>query len=216
MPFDVLPPGTNRPEIQWRLPFLLSGAAASAFVIFGAMAASRFPRGYGPWYNDTLSELGNPLLNPNGYGFYLVGCAVAGVFAMISFIMLGHWRASGTHTQNRFLLLVQVLGVLGGLGLFMNAVFPENQLTMHHFWAGLLFNCFAAAAPLSIPALWRTGPWNGGLIALGIMGFASVIVMFVFASVHWVEWIPISMFVLFPLLLSGLSRTLKPGSRITG
>jgi hypothetical protein len=33
-------------------------------------------------------------------------------------------------------------------------------------------------------------------------------VMFVFSPVHWLEWLPAGMFLLFPLLLGVLTRTL--------
>ena len=195
---------------RWRaLPLFLGIAIAVSYTLFGALAALRFPHAYGPWQDNTLSQLGNPNLNPNGYVLYLVGCALAGIFAVAFFPSLGRWRASGTRNQNRLLLLVQALGVVGGLALFMNAIFPENQYAQHHFWAGLVFNSFAAATLLAIPALWRAGRSNVGLIAFNIVAFTAVILMFIFAPVHWVEWVPAGMFLLFPLLLGVLTRTLE-------
>ena len=90
----------------------------------------------------------------------------------------------------------------------MNAIFPENDYPQHHFWAGVVFNAFAAAAIVAIPALWRAGRSNRSLIAFNVVAFAAVILMYVFAPVHWVEWLPAGMFLLFPLLLGVLSRTL--------
>jgi hypothetical membrane protein len=194
----------------WRsLPLILGIAIGGSYAFFAALAALRFPHVYGPWQDNTLSQLGNPKLNPDGYILYLVGCAVAGIFAMAFFLSLGRWRVSGSPNQNRLLLLVQALGVVGGFALFMNAIFPENAYTPHHFWAGVVFNSFAAAALLAIPALWRTRSSNSGLIAFNVMAFAAVILMFVFAPVHWVEWLPAGLFLLFPPLLGVRTRTLE-------
>jgi hypothetical protein len=60
--------------------------------------------------------------------------------------------------------------------------------------------------------MWRVGRSNSGLIAFNLVAFAAVILMFVFASVHWVEWLPGAMFLLFPIVLGVLSRTLEPES----
>jgi hypothetical membrane protein len=180
-----------------------------SYTIFGAVAAMQFPHAYGPWHDNTLSQLGNPNLNPRGYVLYLVGCALAGLFAIAFFLSLGPWSASGTRTQNYLLRLAQTLGVVGGFAIFMMAFFPESEYTQHHFWAGLAFNAFAATALLAIPALWRADRSNAVVIGFNIVAFTTVILMFVFAPVHWVEWLPVSMFLLFPLLLGVSTQRLE-------
>jgi hypothetical membrane protein len=174
----------------------------------------RFPHPYGPWHNNTLSQLGNSGLNPDGYALYLVGCALAGIFAMTFFLSLGWMRMSGAQNQKRLLLVVQALGILGGAALFMTAIYPENKYAEHHFLAGLLFNSFAAAALIAIPTLWRTDRSNSVLILFNVLAFAAVILMFVFAPVHWLEWLPGGMFLLFPILLGLRLRDLQiaPGN----
>jgi hypothetical protein len=99
---------------------------------------------------------------------------------------------------------MQALGIVGGFALFMNAIFPENEYAQHHFWAGVVFNSFAAAALVAIPALWRSRGHNTLLIAFDVAAFTAVILMFVFATVHWVEWVPGGMFLLFPIFLGVL------------
>jgi hypothetical membrane protein len=183
---------------------------AGSYALFGALAAAKFPHAYGPWQDNTLSQLGNRYLNPNGYVLYLIGCALAGILAIAFFLSLGRWRVSRTLSQSRLFLLVQALGVAGGFALFMNAVFPENEYTQHHFWAGVVFNTYAAAALLAIPALWRPDRPNSALITFNVVAFAAVVMMFVFSPVHWLEWPPAGMFLLFPLLLAVLTRTACP------
>ena len=185
-------------------------------MLFGALAAVRFPHAYGPWHNNTLSQLGNSNLNPNGYILYLVGCAVAGIFAFAFFLSLGRWNASGTPNQKRLLLLTQALGAVGGLALLMVAIFPENEYAQHHFWAGVLFNSFAATTLVAIPALWRVDRTNLVLIVFNVVAFATVILMFVFASVHWVEWLPGGIFLLFPIVLGVRTTTLERGPTDSG
>ena len=100
-----------------------------------------------------------------------------------------------------------MLGVAGTFGLLMNGVFPENVYALHHFWSGVIFNSYAAAALLAIPALWSSGRSNHALIAFSGAAFTFVILMFVFAPVHWLEWPPAAMFLMFPVFLALFPRT---------
>jgi hypothetical membrane protein len=183
-----------------------------SFTLFGALAATRFPHAYGPWQDNTLSQLGNPHLNPRGYALYLVGCALAGIFAIAFFLSLGRCGVESSGPRHSFLRLVRLLGAVGGVALFMNGIFPESEFALHHFWAGVVFNSFAAAAILAIPALWRPGRFNWGLSSFNVAAFAAVILMFVFAPVHWVEWVPAGFLLLFPLLVGVFTRMPAPDS----
>jgi hypothetical membrane protein len=177
---------------------LLGLGMAGAYVLFAALAALRFPRPYGPWHNNTLSQLGNSTLNPHGAIFYLTGCALAGVLAIAFFLSLGPWRQSGTQNQGRLLLIIQTLGIVSGFGLFMNAICPEDDYAPHHFWAGLIFNAFAAAMLLAPVALWRRDRSSVPIAVFCLLTFAAVIVMFIFSGSHWLEWLPVTMFLVFP------------------
>lgn len=181
-------------------PWLFGMLLAVAYGLCVVLAALRYPGAYGPLNNNTLSQLGNSHLNPHGAIYYLVGCALAGALAVAFFISLHPWRDTGSPLQNRLLFLVQALGVAGGVGLFMNAVYPENQLQLHHFWAGVVFNGFAAAMILAPFALHR-GKLHLGLTVVPLLGVVAVIVMFIFARTHWVEWLPVTLFLLSPSLL---------------
>lgn len=224
VPSDWTPPGelSDRPGIlrrRWldrRIPLFLGASVAIAYVVCATVAAVRFPTSFGPWRDNTLSQLGNPRLNPAGHTVYLVGCGIAGALAIAFFASIGRWRASGTDMQRWVLLVVQALGVVGGVGLFMNAVFPETSYSQHHFWAGLLFNAFAATSLVSIPALVRPGRPHRTLIAFNVAAFAAVIFMFVFASVHWVEWLPAAMFLALPYVLALMGRGLETACEASG
>jgi hypothetical membrane protein len=199
---------------QHSLPVILGIAIAFSYIFFAVLAGLRFPRPFGPWHENTLSQLGNPVLNPGGSGLYLIGCALAGIFTIAFFVSLRAWRTTGTRGQNLLLTVVQGLGILGGIALFMNAIFPETEYAQHHFWAGMLFNAFAATALLAIPALRRPGFSSSHLIAFNLAAFMAVVLMFVFAPVHWVEWLPAGMFLVFPTVLGVRTRALVKDSRI--
>jgi hypothetical membrane protein len=188
-------------------------AMPAVYALCAFFAALRFPGAYGPWNNNTLSQLGNSYLNPDGYAVYLIGCALAGPLAAAYFISAGVWRATGTLTQNRVLVLVQILGIAGGIGLFMNAVFPETNYAAHHFFAGVVFNGFAAAA-LLVPFALRRGDWvDRAVIAIAAIGIVAVIVMFTFPGSHWLEWPPAVMLLLFPPLVALLIE-MRPSEQI--
>lgn len=204
-----------RVPTQPAMPLVLGLALTASYGFFAALAASHYPGAYSPAHNNTLSQLGNRNLNPHGAVFYLVGCALSGVFAIAFFASLPRQGLTGTLTRNRLLLLIQGFGVVGGFGLVMNAVYPENQLSMHHLWAGVVFNGFGAAMLLSPLALWRPGRSNISLVGFAAVVCAALLVMFVFAGTHWLEWPPIVLFLLSPCLLGLYTyNALKHGAKL--
>ncbi|GEM_PF-5887036 len=174
--------------------------------LFALLAASRFPVPYGPWHDDTLSQLGNRHLNPTGYGFYLLGCAVSGLLAIGFFVALAGLRSGVSRWSGASLRLLQVLGIAGGMGLLMNGVFPETDHSIHHFWAGLVFNGLAAGMLIAPVAFWQPNNKGRLLLSFCLLGCSSVILMFLFASRHWLEWPPAVMLFLFPPLLGLLAQ----------
>lgn len=189
------------------LPVLLALALSGSYVIFAALAAIHFPTAYSPLHN-TLSQLGNPTLNPNGFQLYLIGCCLGGIFAIGFFLSLAPWHASGSRLQNRALFLIQILGVVAGFGLVMNAVFPENQLTIHHFWAGVVFNSLGVAMLLAPFAFRRPGRIDFGVVGLPIVAVLAVVLMFVFARDHVMEWVPSSLFLISAAVLGLKTRAI--------
>jgi hypothetical membrane protein len=187
-------------------PLTLAVGLALSFGGFSLLAALRFPHIFGPWSDNTLSQLGNSHLNPNGYLFYLVGCALGGVLAIGFFVSLNRWRGTGSQRQNLLLTLVQLLGVFGGLGLFMNAVFPETNYALHHFFAGIVFNGFGAAVVLCPFSLWRRTGGNVVLTTTSLLTLVAVVLMFGFARDHWVEWVPTTLFLAMPILVGFQTR----------
>ncbi|GAC1512468.1 MAG: hypothetical protein NVS2B16_15440 [Chloroflexota bacterium] len=190
------------------LALLFGLALAVSYTVFAVLASLHYPTAYSPFNNNTLSQLGNSDLNPRGAPFYLIGCALSGMFAIAFFVTLTPWRRTGTCLQNRLLMLVQALGVIGGFALVMNAVYPENQFQAHHFWAGVLFNCLGSALFLASFALRRRDRPNRSLTGVTMLAAVAVVVMFIFARTHWVEWVPVTLFLISPCLLGFHTRKL--------
>ncbi|HEX8917847.1 MAG TPA: DUF998 domain-containing protein [Chloroflexota bacterium] len=205
------PRAANRRHGQWdvlsrpTLPLILGLGMAIAYTFFGVLAYVHYPHVYSPLHN-TLSQLGNSNLNPHGAVFYLIGCAVGGALVMAFFASLGHWKRTGTPLQNRLLLLMQALGAVGGFGLLMNAVFPENQLPAHHFWAGVVFNSLGAAMLLSPFTFRRPNLPHLGVLVVPAFAVAAVVLMYVFAPIHLFEWPPVTVFLISPILLGFHTR----------
>lgn len=175
-----------RPGIEW-FPLL---TAVGATVSYGAglvIAYVRFPAPYSP-LQHTMSELGNPALNPDGAGFYRVGAVLGGALTSAFFLSLGPWRQTGTPLQNRLLTAVQGLGVMVGAALASFAVFPDNESTAHLVVLGIAANGFAAAVLLSLVALRRQR--HPDLTAAALLAVGSVVIMFLMPAAHWAEWLP--------------------------
>jgi hypothetical protein len=189
---------------------LLLGLAATLAYILGSLIAYRhFPGEFSPLHGNLLGQLGDRKLNPGGAGYYLTGCALSGILATAFFVSLGVWRRSGTRLQNRLLVLVQGLGVLGSFGLLMTAFYPQEYRAVHHVWSGLLFASFGVALLLS-PFTLRRGHWDLGLIGLAVVSYAADAASFGLADTHWIEWVTVALFVAYTWLLG--FKTVRAGS----
>jgi hypothetical membrane protein len=177
---------------------------AGSFVLFAVLASFRFPGGYGPWDGNTISQLGNIRLDPLGANLYRAGCILSGVLAIGFFISLNSGRAAGAPTERRIWLLVRISGIAGGVGLLMNGIFPETQYAMHHFWAGVIFNSFAACAVLTPFALWSRVASRTLLAAFCVIALLAVMAMFAFPSRHWLEWPAATMLLAYPSFIAVL------------
>jgi hypothetical protein len=92
---------------------------------------------------------------------------------MAFFISLMTWRRTGTRTQNRLLVLVQIAGGIAALGLVMSAIYTEDQFSQHQFWSRMISAGFATALFASPFAFRRPGRRSIGLIAVAVIGTFS-------------------------------------------
>ena len=80
-------------------------------------------------------------------------------------------------------------------------------------WSGInrmvtcsYFNAFAVAMVLSPLALWKDRS-SLPIAYFCLLTFATMIGMFVFSGSHWVEWLPVTMFLAFPPFIGFLLRS---------
>lgn len=171
------------------MPLILALIPSIGYGFFGLVAYLHFPGPYSPIHN-TLSELGSPLLNPAGSGFYRVGCVIGGSITIAFFLTLTPWRASGTELQNRFLTGVQAFGMVAGLAMVLFAVFADNESLAHRIDLGMLATSSMALMVLSLVALWRPHRHQRWRTAITLIASGAIVLMFAISAQHWAEWLP--------------------------
>lgn len=186
----------NRPWLR-NLPAYFAAGGVGVYLIFAALAYSRYPGDFSPLNNNWLSDLGNRNLNPDGADFYVWGCILAGVFLGGFFLSLFMWRATGSKIQNWLLLALQVTGLIAAVSLVMSAVYTEDQFAAHQFWSRLISGGFALAFFLAPFALHRAGRNSAVLIAVAATGYASILARLIFESAHWIEWPSLALILVF-------------------
>ena len=62
-------------------------------------------------------------------------------------------------------------------------------------------------------AFWRRDRSNVGLITISSLAVAALLAMFVFARVHWVEWVPVTVLLISPILLGFQTRAIARSAR---
>lgn len=171
------------------LPLVLALLPSAGYGLFALLAYLQYPTAYDPIHH-TLSELGSPLLNPAGSGFYRVGCVIGGVTTIAFFLSLVLWRRSGTTLQNRFLLGVQALGVTAGTAMVLFAVYADNVSRAHLVVLGILANSTLAFLLLSLIALYRPTRPQTTRVTVTLLASSTILVMYLIPNHHWAEWVP--------------------------
>jgi hypothetical membrane protein len=171
------------------LPLVLALLPSAGFGLFALLAYLHYPTAYDPIHH-TLSELGSPLLNPAGSGFYRVGCVIGGTTTIAFFLTLVLWRRSGTALQNRFLLGVQALGMIAGTAMVLFAVYADNVSGAHLVVLGILANSTLGFLLLSLIALYRPNRPQAIRVTVTLLASTAILVMYLIPNHHWAEWVP--------------------------
>lgn len=175
--------------------------ASLLYPLFTLASRVLYPLRFNPVHN-WLSDLGNALVNPDGALFYNGGCVVTGLLLIVFYVGLNDWR-TGDRVLGRLLTIAQVSGVFSSLALILSAVFNIGQYPpLHSRFSMLLtigltwFLSFANTALLRHPRFWK---------GVGVFGFAAAAVSLVygvFANAPLAEWVTITMFIAYILLLA--------------
>jgi hypothetical membrane protein len=183
-------------------------AAVAVYLVCATAAFLRYPLAYSPFTN-WLSDLGDPLANPDGAWFYNLGCILVGLCLVGFSLSLRAWDDGGKRSKV-LLTIAQAAGVVSALFLIASALFPLgaqtalHQITgkLHIFFAGF-FLTFSATVLLRLPHAPRWIAW---------FGFAAALVNFIYgAFLHAVfiaEWAAIGLFIVYVLLISANAFTL--------
>lgn len=175
--------------LRRNLPLVLAVLPAVGYGLFGFVAFLQYPGTFTPVHH-TLSELGNPALNPAGSHFYRVGCVLGGTATIAFFLSLTGWRWSGTRLQNVCLGLVQALGTIAGASMVLFAVFANNESQAHLIDLGVLANSSLVLMLLSLVALRRTNRPQRLRIVTTLLASGTILLMYAIPGQHWAEWLP--------------------------
>jgi hypothetical membrane protein len=182
------------------LSFVTSLLAVLCYLTFAILAFAQYPLPYSPTSN-WLSDLGNADLNPRGALFYNIGIVVTGILLLLFFFGLSQWKMENNWRQNLMLRLTQGFGILGALALVMSGLYPINHPALHSFFSISLYILLGTAFFFSVAALRYYPTCPKWLLILGALAALVDILSGVFHSVYVLEWVTVSLFLCYPVLL---------------
>jgi len=195
----------------------VSGILATAFyLICTALAYFNYPLAYSPLAN-WLSDLGNPLANPNGAFWYNLGVVLTGVCLTFFFLGMEIWN-DGDKRRRIVLRITQAMGIISSLALIVSALFPLGAQTLMHeisgkahiFFVGF-FLAFSASLFFRLPRMPKWIPIFGILAA--VINFIYGVFLF---SVYIAEWAAIGAFIVYVLIISGYALKQDAPQAVTG
>jgi hypothetical membrane protein len=169
-------------------------------LVFALLAFSRYPLPYSPKSN-WLSDLGNPILNPQGALFYNIGIISTALFLIVFFLGLYVWKIEDNKVQIIMLRLTQAFGILGAFCMMMSGVFPINLFTIHAFWSTTLYILLSTGFVFSAAALRYHLAVPRWLLILGVSSAVLVILTSFFPTIYVLEWITVLLFLLYVILV---------------
>ncbi len=179
--------------------------ATAVYLLCTTVAYFNYPLAYTPLAN-WLSDLGNPLVNPNGAFSYNLGCVLSAIVLIFFYLGLDIWK-NGDKKRGVLLAIAQVAGILSSLFLIVSAFFPLGAQTPIHSFSGKahiffvgFFLTFSGTALLRLPEMPK---W------LAYFAFLVAVINFIYGAilreVFIAEWAAIGLFIVYVLLISGIS-----------
>ena len=196
----------------WAVASSAGIAAVVVYLIFALVAFLKYPGAYGPLTN-WLSDLGNPLDNPSGAIFYRLGCMLSGAALILFYLKLGIWN-TGSKKTRVILNVAQCTGVFSAVSLIITGIFPLGTSTeMHSLWSMMLYISLGFFLTFSATALMKNPAFKKGF---GYYAFLTAAVNFIFGAIlheiFWAEWISVSMFIVYVLMVAYNSMVLVRAS----
>ncbi len=201
---------------QFQICIVSAMMSSITYLIFMISAYRSYPLPFSPWKN-WLSDLGNQIVNPQGATCYNTGVILCAFFLSIWFTLgQSQWKLKGNAVQLRLLLISQITGSLAGCALLMSALYPINHPAEHAFWSDVNFILFGISFAFSVAALryHRTIP----RLILFTGAAAAILPTLVLAlnSFYWLEWLAISLFIVYISLIGITAYAINLHSPGTG
>jgi hypothetical membrane protein len=193
------------------LSFVTSLVAVLCYLTFALLAFAQYPLPYSPMRN-WLSDLGNADLNPHGALLYNIGIVATGVMLLLFFLGLAQWKMGNNRIQNLMLRLTQGFGILGTLALVMSGFYPINFSALHSFFSICSYILLGTAFGFSVAAIRYYPTCPRWLLILGALTALADILSGVFHTVYVLEWVTVSLFLCYPLLLGAETNRLFSGT----
>ncbi len=186
----------------YSVSFLAGIIAVGCYLATTTAAWSRYPLPYSPLYN-WLSDLGNPVANPQGAIFYNGGLALTAGGVLLFFLGLTQFRMKENRLQTLMIALTVGFGSLGAFGMLMTTLFPINHAAVHSFWGKVNFICTGSGFAFSVAAFRYYARYPRWLLILGVVvaGVNFCVSVFFIKSVFVSEWIVIALWLSYVPLL---------------
>jgi hypothetical membrane protein len=186
----------------------LAGMALVGVYLLGAILAfSRYPAPYSPVAN-WLSDLGSPVLNPMGAGFYNGGIVLTGIFVFLFFAGLSGARIVDNKKQHIMLYLSRGFGAAGAFSIVMSGFYPINLPGLHGFWSIALYVTLGTSFVFTVAAFRYHRSWPRWLLVIGLIVALVDIVSGVFGQYRIFEWVTVSLFLFYVFAVSSALRRL--------
>jgi hypothetical protein len=162
-----------------------------------------YPSSFGPGH--WLSDLGDKRLNPDGALFYRLAPVVAGFGLIVFFVGLKDWYQGQGGKSRTFMSIAQPFGVLGSFALIMTGWFSKADPVPHLFWsiAGT-YMCFGSVVSVGIALLYCTSVSRLFSIFCFVSATAAITAA-TYLRASWLEWIAVSMLMIFVASVSWLT-----------
>lgn len=166
------------------------------YLCFTVISYAHYPAAYNP-RDNWLSDLGNGSLNPSGALLYRLGCILTGALLALFFVGL-RVMTRGRPTKVRiFFWLSQGFGLIAALALVLTGIFSEGAHASHSFWSAVLYISFGTAVFLCGWAFLYLPRFSRSLSYLAFAITVSDWVMSAFNKTHFLEWIVVTLMLVF-------------------
>ena len=173
-------------HFKWPLSAIGGVLVTIIFCAFTLVSIAFYSTPFSP-FDNWLSDLGNPTLDPAGSIFFNAGCILTALAMIVLMAGLGKWDANGR--KKTMLATGQACGVLSAIALMMIGIFTEGTplhgtMSITFFSLLFLFLVFTNIAIFSDPRYLR---WIGYYALLAIV--IDLVFMYTyFAYAHNTIW----------------------------